>query len=191
MSEETDSQDSDFEVIEDHGLTPKQVEFCRQYIVDLNATQAYIRAGYSENGANVNAANLMANHSIQAVIARFARDRSLRTQTGADQVVSQLARLAMGDIRKIFTPTGHMRRIEELDDDTAAAIQSVKVTKKPSGEVDEDNRPIYEDVIEYKMADKKGALDLLGKHAALWDGAGVGSDSMVETIKELAKRLPD
>lgn len=153
---------------EELGLNPRQIQFCREYIVDLNMTQAYIRAGYSEEGAGNNASRLMSDDRIRSLCAKFAQDRALRTQTDADTVVSQVARLAKSDIRKIVHKSGALKRIEELDDDTAAALQSVKVTKRLSGEVDEEGRPIYEDVVEYKLADKKGALDLLGKHMALW-----------------------
>lgn len=180
----------DVEQIEQHGLNPKQIQFCREYIVDLNATQAYIRAGYSKERAGANASRLMSNERIQALVARFARDRALRTQTEADQVISQAARIAMGDIRRIFTSAGGLRRVEDLDDDTAAAVQSVKVSKRPSGEYDDDGNPIYEDVVEYRMADKRGALDLLGKHMALWVGVDQGSDSTADALRDLAKRLP-
>lgn len=149
-------------------LSPKQIQFCREYIIDLNATQAYIRAGYSEEGANTNASRLISNDRIQALIARFARDRSTRMQISADQVLSQLSRLAHSDIRRIHDENGNLKRIEDLDDDTAMAIQSVKVTtqKIPGSGRGEDAE--YENVIEYKMADKRGAADLLGKHLRLW-----------------------
>jgi len=181
---------ADTDDISDHGLNPRQIQFCREYIIDLNATQAYIRAGYSKQAANKNASKLMANDGIQQLIARFARDRALRTQTESDQVIAQVARLAMSDIRKIFTETGALKHVEEIDDDTAAAIQSVKITRRPSGETDEEGRTIYDDVIEYKLADKRGPLELLGKHASLWESKSGGSETTAEALRELAERLP-
>lgn len=169
MTEQVDQADI-LKVAEEVGveLNMKQIRFCREYLVDRNATQAYIRAGYSEDGASQNSSRLMGNDDIAALISRFEADRAIRTQTDADQVISQLARLGFSDIRKIFSPTGEMLRVEELDDDTAAAIQSIKVTKRLSGELDSEDRPMYEDVVEYRLADKRGALELIGKNHKLF-----------------------
>ena len=164
------TQTSDIvDVVEDMGvnLNLRQVRFCREYLIDRNATQAYIRAGYSEDGASQSSVRLLRNVKIEALISRFERDRALRTTTEADQVVSQLARLGFSDIRKICDSNGNLKRIEDLDDDTAAAIQSVKVTRRLAPDSDREN-PEYEEVVEYKLADKKAPLELIGKNHKLF-----------------------
>lgn len=148
-------------------LTPKQYRFCQEYIIDLNQTQAYIRAGYAETGAGQNASLLMNNHKIKATISKLQKDRAKRLELDADKVLAQISRLAFSDIRGIFDGADGLRRVAELDDDTAAAVQSIKVTKKPSGEQDEHGNQQYEDVVEYKLADKKAPLEMLAKHFEL------------------------
>ena len=78
-------------------LTPKQVAFVQEYLIDLCATQAAIRAGYSAKTANVTGAKLLANAKVCAAVAAAQKARSERTQITADDVVRQLALLAFAD----------------------------------------------------------------------------------------------
>lgn len=71
-------------------LTPKRQRFVEEYLIDLNATQAYIRAGYSANGAHKNAAFLMANHDIRAAIAETRDRRSVSTGITTDYILGRL-----------------------------------------------------------------------------------------------------
>jgi phage terminase small subunit len=75
-------------------LKPKQTEFVRQYLVDLNATQAAIRAGYSPKTANEQGARMLAKVSIQEAIADAMKARAERTELTADEVVFGLRREA-------------------------------------------------------------------------------------------------
>jgi len=148
---------------EETGLLPRQVTFAREYMVDENATQAYIRAGYEPENADSNATRLMGNDRVKALIARMRADRARRLEIDADRVLAQIARLAFGDVRKVFHAGHSLRGVNDLDDDTAAAVQSVKVVTRPGG-VDEEGNRVVEEVIEYKMADKRGPLSDLAKH---------------------------
>lgn len=65
-------------------MTDKQARFCEEYMIDLNATQAAIRAGYSPKTANEQAARLLANVSIQNRIAQLQAEQSRRTGVSAD-----------------------------------------------------------------------------------------------------------
>lgn len=71
-------------------LTDKQESFIREYLVDLNATAAYIRAGYEKNGANANASRLMANDSIRARIEESQQKRAEQLQLDAQWVLRRL-----------------------------------------------------------------------------------------------------
>lgn len=75
-------------------LTPKQEQFCQEYLIDLNATQAAIRAGYSKKGANVQANNLLTNINIQENIQKLQDARSKRTEIDQDYVIQGLRAVA-------------------------------------------------------------------------------------------------
>src|SRR4051794_41809085 len=81
-------------------LNDRQACFVAEYLVDLNATQAAIRAGYSARTANEQAARLLANVSVAAAIAEAQAARSRRTEVTADRVMLELARVAFGDPRR-------------------------------------------------------------------------------------------
>lgn len=71
-------------------LTDKQEMFCREYIVDLNATQAAIRAGYSENSANEQASQLLAKLSISSRVRELMSARAERLRIDGDWVLGRL-----------------------------------------------------------------------------------------------------
>lgn len=71
-------------------LEPKQQRFVEEYLIDLNGTQAAIRAGYSPKGANSKAAQLLAKVSIQEAIVEAQQQRAKRTEVTADWVVERL-----------------------------------------------------------------------------------------------------
>lgn len=74
-------------------LTDKQEMFCREYLIDLNATQAAIRAGYSQKTANAQAGRLLVNVSIQNRIAELKEERNKRTGIDADWVLNNAKRV--------------------------------------------------------------------------------------------------
>lgn len=68
-------------------LNPKHEAFCREYMIDQNATQAYIRAGYSENGANVSACQLLSNPNIKDRIADLTEEAMRRNRLTVDDII--------------------------------------------------------------------------------------------------------
>lgn len=82
-------------------LTAKQVLFCEEYLIDLNATQAAIRAGYSEKTANEQGARLLANVSVQEKIAELKAARAKRTEITQDTVIQELAAVAGAEVKGI------------------------------------------------------------------------------------------
>ena len=149
-------------------LTAKQEAFCNEYLIDLNATQAAIRAGYSPNTAQEQSSQNLSKLIIADRIAELMKLRSERTRISADRVLTELAKLGFCDIREYFVGESGLKSVSELDDDAAAALQMVKVRRSRSGETDEDGRPIVDEVVEIKLADKRAALELLGKHLGLF-----------------------
>ena len=77
-----------------HDLTDKQQRFCEEYVVDLNATQAAIRAGYSANTAEAQGSRLLRNVKVQAYVAQLQEATSKRLAFDAEYVVRGLMREA-------------------------------------------------------------------------------------------------
>ena len=129
-------------------LTAKQIRFVDEYLVDLNATQAAIRAGYSEKTAAATAARLLRNVNIQNEISRRQKDLQKRTEVSQDRVVKELARIAFADASVVCVTD-----FNKLTDDQRAAIQGVRPTNFGW---------------EIKLCDKIKALELLGRHIGMF-----------------------
>lgn len=138
-------------------LTEKQQRFCEEYLIDLNATQAAIRAGYSPRTANEQGARLLANVSISKAIAQAMAERSRRTGVSADRVVRELARIAFANAGDLIDASDATLKSDAVPDDLAA-IQSIKV--KDLGDLGVER--------EIRLADKLKALELLGRHLGLF-----------------------
>lgn len=139
----------------------KQDVFVEEYLVDLNATQAAIRAGYSVKTANEQASRLLANVKVQTKIAKAMAERSKRTGINQDRVVLELARIAFVNPQNLINPEDASVRDNASEDDLAC-IQSVKVKTSFSDKGDMIER-------EVKLNDKMKALELLGKHLGMWN----------------------
>lgn len=160
-------------------LTPKQRRFVEEYLIDLNATQAAIRAGYSEETAYSQGQRLLKNVEIDAAIYKAQQARSERTEITQDMVLRELAKIGFSDIRRaikwrsslvteednpeggdvlviktIVSNTVELVSSENLDDDTAAAVS--EISQNATGG------------IKLKMYDKKGALVDIGKHLGMF-----------------------
>lgn len=141
-------------------LTKKQKLFCEEYLIDLNATQAAIRAGYSPDTANEQGSRLLANVSVRAHIDKALAERSKRTGINSDIVLFELARMARANAGDIINFDDASLKDNVLRDDTAA-IASVKVKKSYSESGETVEREI-------KLHDKTKSLELLGKHLGMF-----------------------
>lgn len=148
-------------------LTPKQERFVQEYLIDLNATQAAIRAGYSAKTAEQQGFQLLQKTLVQKAIAEGRRQREKRTAVSADRVLLEAARLALFDPRKLFNDDGSPKGIHELDDDTAAAVAGVEVLEQFEGSGKE--RVFVGYLKKYRIADKNSALEKLFKHHGLYE----------------------
>lgn len=147
-------------------LTPKQQRFVDEYLIDLNATQAAIRAGYSKKtAASIGDENLR-KPAIAAVIDERRKGLSEKAEVDAADVLRQVARMAMFDPRKLFDSDGNPLPIHELPDEVAFVIQGLKVRKEITGKGDDME---VAQIIEYKMADRNSAAEKLMKHLGLYE----------------------
>jgi phage terminase small subunit len=143
-------------------LTNKQARFINEYIIDLNATQAAIRAGYSEKtAAKIGQENLI-KPEIQEALKEAVDAQSKRTNITADRTLKEIARLAFFNAKNLFNPDGSPIPLCNLDDDTAACISGIEVVS--IGNVDSG----IGQVIKYKISDKNSALEKLCKHLSLY-----------------------
>lgn len=92
-------------------LTDKQEMFCREYLIDLNATQAAIRAGYSEKTANEQGAQNLAKLSIQSRISELKAERNDRIDIDADYVLRRLFEIDQMDVLDILRDDGTLKPI--------------------------------------------------------------------------------
>ncbi|MDD3965352.1 MAG: terminase small subunit [Candidatus Moranbacteria bacterium] len=146
----------------DRQLNPKQTTFCQEYLVDLNAKQAAIRAGYSQKTAEVIGYQLLQNTLVAGKLQELRTKQEVRTGISADRALKEAARLAFFDVRKLCDAQGNPIRVQELDDDTAAAIQGLELVSEKDGEG-------FATVRKYKVADKNAALERVFKHLGLFE----------------------
>lgn len=146
-------------------LNEKQRRFVDEYLADLNATQAAIRAGYSKRTAAQQGWDLLRNPKVEAAIAEGKRERGARTQITQDRVLQEVARIAFLDLRKALNADGSLKAITELDDDTAAALAGLDLLEEFEGH-GEDRQQIGW-TKKMKLADKVRALELLMRHMGM------------------------
>lgn len=162
-------------------MTAKQKRFCEEYLIDLNATQAAIRAGYSAASAQQIATENLSKPVIKARIEEAMAERSRRTGVTSDRVVRELARVAFVNADDLIDTSNATIRDTASEDDRAC-ISAVKV-KISSGE----NSSTVER--EIRMYDKLRALELLGKHLGMFtDKVEVGG-AAVGCLRDILSQL--
>lgn len=176
-------------------LTPKQRRFVDEYLIDLNATQAAMRAKYSvKTAASIGEENLRKPEIAEAVLQRM-KEREKRTEITQDKVLTELAKIGFSDIRKVvrwgetmvrmvdseegegddLVPYHGLALIDstEVDDDTAAAIAEVSQGR---------------DGLKVKFHDKKGALVEIARHLGMFTPKGHAELDLELKRIEIAKK---
>lgn len=141
-------------------LNEKQKRFADEYLIDLNATQAAIRAGYSPRSAGEQASRLLKNAKVRAYIDERMAELSRRTGVNQERILRELARIAFVNAPDLINMEDATVR-EDATVDDMAAIASVRVKVIPT----ENGQGIEREI---RLADKIRALDLLGKRFAMW-----------------------
>ncbi len=146
-------------------MNPKRSRFIDEYLIDLNASQAAIRAGYSKATAGQAGARLLKNVQIQEEIEQ--KRALLEQKTGITQqsVLKELAKIAFSDTRKLYDQDGALKAITELDDDTAASLSGVETDTVTKGEDEAAVRVVTRKV---RRWDKVKALELIGKQLGMF-----------------------
>lgn len=139
-------------------LTPKQERFVAQYLIDLNATQAAIRAGYSEKTATEQGSRLLTNVKVQEAIAKGQNKTAAKLEITKERIVEELAKIGfsnMLDYMRAGTDGDPYLDFSNLTREQAAALAEVTVEDFKDGR-GEDARDVRR--IKFKLHDKKGAL---------------------------------
>lgn len=171
-------------------LTPRQERFVEEYLVDLNGTQAAIRAGYSARTANEQSTRLLANVHVAEAVARAKAERSARLGLHADRVLLELAAIGfarMPDYAEWGTGSQmRLKRSGELTDMQSAAVAQIVETEKFIKSTGEDEQLMSRER-SIKLHDKLGALKLLGNHIGMFsekhEHSGPGGEPVQIEVK--------
>jgi phage terminase small subunit len=142
-------------------LTAKMVKFCIEYCIDNHATNAAIRAGYSEDTAYSIGSENLKKPEIQKFINSLQADSLKAAKITRDRVVNEFAKIAFADVRKVFDSDGRLKPVKELDKDTAAAISSIEVDELWT--LGEDGKKPIGNTKKIKLSSKQAALDSLAR----------------------------
>lgn len=172
-------------------LTAKQEMFAKEYIVDLNAAQAAIRAGYSERTAKQIGQENLTKPDLQKYIQDLMDERSKRVEITADMVLREYAKLGFSNIadylkveeKEVMTELGMQtyKTVDIFDTDTIDrnkldAVAEIKQTK---------------DGISLKLHDKKGSLDSIARHLGMFNDNVTLKGGLNNTNQELTNMTPD
>lgn len=144
-------------------LTDKQTRFVAEYLKDLNATQAAIRAGYSEDSAGAIGHENLTKPEIVAEIAAGKARQLAKAEITAVRVLEEIGRLSFSNVQSLFDEQGNLKPIQDLTRDEAACIASLEVVKKNAEAGDGKIDVIHK----LKVWDKTRSLEMLAKHFAL------------------------
>jgi phage terminase small subunit len=163
------------------GLTPRQARFVEEYLIDLNATQAAIRAGYAAKDADVQGSRLLGNVRVAEAVARAKAERSARIGLTQDRVLQELAAIGFSRMPD-YADWGagdqmSLKPSEELTEQQAAAIAQVVETEKFVKSMDR-GESLWSRERSIKLHDKVATLKLLGQHI------GMFSDKVEHTGKD-------
>lgn len=177
-------------------LTPKQERFVEEYLIDLNATQAATRAGYSAKTAEQQGYQLLQKPSVQAALEERRAKMAKATDVTPERVIHELAKLGfanMADYMRAGPDGDPYLDFSNLTRDQAAALVEVTVEDFKDGRGD-DARDVRK--VKFKLADKRAALVDIGKHLGLFvervkhEGLDTTLDELDrEELKALARAI--
>ena len=143
-------------------LTPRRARFVAEYMRDLNAAQAALRAGYAPKSARNYGKHLLHQPAVAREIARRMDAEERRSAIRADRVLDELIRVAFSDVRKYVTCENGRLALVKRDDlapDDTAAVMAVSAGGAKSG-------------ARIRLHDKRRALRALARHVGLFEGRG-------------------
>ncbi|KEY43393.1 terminase small subunit [Pantoea agglomerans] len=145
-------------------LTDKQEMFCREYLIDLNATQAAIRAGYSDKTANRTGSENLSKPDIAQRIIDLKSERNERVEVNADYVLRRLVEIDEMDVLDILKDDGGLKMVHEWPKVWRTTLSGLDILTT----VTNFDETTMENILKkIKWPDKVKNLELLGKHVAV------------------------
>lgn len=170
-------------------LPPKQQRFVEEYLLDLNATQAAARAGYSSRTAYRTGADLLKKPQVRELIDQLMAERSRRVKMDSDRVLERLAEIDAMDVADILTDNGSVKPIKEWPRVWRTYVTSVDVSEVMEGPGSE--RQVVGLLKKIKWPDKLKNLELIGRHVAVqaWKEQRELSGQITLTHEEALEQL--
>lgn len=150
-------------------LSKKHRRFVEEYLVDLNATQAAIRAKYAPTRAKQTAHKIMQREEVQEAIAAGQAKRSERTEITQDRVLQEFAKIAFADMADFltFNADGTVTLDwSNLPEGATKVIQSIEQDTHTQGKGDDATKEVLR--TKFKLHDKLGALRDIGRHLGMF-----------------------
>ncbi len=165
-------------------LTDKQEMFCREYLIDLNATQAAIRAGYSAKTANRTASENLSKPDVQSRIAELKAQRNDLVGINATYVLNRLVEIDQMDVLDILNSTGELKPVSQWPKVWRTTLSGLDVVEMSS----EGNTAAL--LKKIKWPDKVKNLELIGKHIDVQAfREQVKAEHVVDSISDLMDSL--
>jgi len=170
-------------------LTPKQEQFCLEYLKDGNASRAY-RTAYNvtttkDTTINVQALKILKNPKVATRINELGEKHAKKNDVTAERIIKELAGIAFFDVQNLYNDNGTLKQITELSSEVTRAIHSTKQRLEKQGPDRED----WAEIKEIRTHDKLKALELLGKTLAMFTDKNEISGSLsLKDFVELRKK---
>jgi phage terminase small subunit len=162
-------------------LTPQQLRFCEEYIVDLNGSEAAVRAEYSRKSSRSIASELLAKPQIQEKISELKAERSKRVEVTADDVLKTLKTAVDLDIFQLLNAKGEWKPLKDIPPEIRKLITSVEFDPYDPGKI-----------TNIRFLPKTFSTSLLAKHTGIEkNNLNVGGDESLIDLLAAAARLND
>jgi phage terminase small subunit len=145
-------------------MTPRQKAFCREYLIDLSATQAAIRAGYSPKRADAIGYENLRKPEVAKYLAEKMQERAERAEIDADWVLKRLVEDATADLADLYDENGHLKSVHDWPMAWRTGLVAGIDTVQERIGTDPEGKPEFAIVRKVKLADRSKLLELLGKH---------------------------
>jgi phage terminase small subunit len=153
-------------------MTNKQKIFVKEYLIDLNATQAAIRAGYSKKTAYSHGQRLLKHVEIQNLLTSAMHKREEKAEITAERVLKELALIGFADQADYFEiyDDGSLRvkQFEEMPEGASRVISGIEEIQRIMGSGEGGKDMVLEARRKLRHHDKVRALELIGNHLGMW-----------------------
>jgi len=173
--------------------TPRWKLFAHEYCKEMNGTKAAISVGYKEKSATMQASRLLTKEKVKSEVERILAERAKKLDISAEKVLSELAKMAFANMQDYIVVDSEGYAYADLSNLTreqAAAIQEITTDSytESTGEGDE-TRIIKK--CKFKLSDKRGSLELLGKHLKLFTDKTeiIGLDELANLLSKARSRV--